>query len=907
MREKILRTLAEYQYKRTWQLAVFFMIITLLMGFLASRLKTTMRWSDLLPEKDPVVQEMDHVIREFSTESSIVVVIQGDENRIKEFAERVVPEVENITHEQTGQKLIKRIDYRQETEFLRQFGLLLFKEKDLLDMEEFFSDPNTVQVLTNINNLLEKEYVGKEGSITGREKRDRTISYLNGLQHWLETMDAFLTGRENDAVKVTKSMEELLMGDPYFLSYDQRALILNIIPTFSSIELDKIIYTVDQVEFILKEKAKQYPGIQVGLTGSLALSRDEMVASQQSLNLTSIITLIGIFRLLAMAFRMWLAPVFALFTLVIGVIWATAMAYLSVGILNIMTSMMAVILFGLGIDFSIHLLAAFTEERSLGKGIKESLQLTYVRSGKGIITGALTTAAAFFCLVISETRGMKEMGIVTSLGLLTILLVTFVFLPLLIIFREKRKENRHYMITTKDISFGRLGALAQQLAKYKFTAFLLFLVITVFMGYQASKLEVDYNYLNMEPKGLESVALWDTLTEKFDLTMDYALVVATSVDESRQLKEKAKTLSTVAIVEDISNYLPSMEEQNRRIPIILRIKNRLHHTPIREKLSITDLQQFFTELDRLQMNLMEIQDLAYLQGEHRVEQKCAALVGDPENSAPPGFIPAILQKWQSMNPNLLLKRFNTYHSIFAPCFLATVSGMCSGRILTLDNLPPSVLSRYTNDRKDQFLVTIYPRFNIWKDARYLKSFSADMNWVSSRVTGMAPIMNTLFDIIVRDGKIALLLTLILVFFLLVLDFRSVLYALFALVPLGAGLIWMAGLMKLSGMMLTVVNIMGLPLILGIGIDDGVHILHRFREEREGNLYRIFASTGRAILLTSLTTMLAFGSLVFSIYRGFASFGSALFLGVGACFVTTVWALPPLLQFFFIERRENRKV
>jgi hypothetical protein len=96
--------------------------------------------------------------------------------------------------------------------------------------------------------------------------------------------------------------------------------------------------------------------------------------------------------------------------------------------------------------------------------------------------------------------------------------------------------------------------------------------------------------------------------------------------------------------------------------------------------------------------------------------------------------------------------------------------------------------------------------------------------------------------------------------------------------------------------------MALPMIVGIGIDDGVHIVHRWRHEGKGKVLTVFASTGKAILLTSLTTMLAFGSLIFSIWRGFGHLGAALFLGVGACFLTTVVILPGIIG--FLERKNS---
>ena len=115
---------------------------------------------------------------------------------------------------------------------------------------------------------------------------------------------------------------------------------------------------------------------------------------------------------------------------------------------------------------------------------------------------------------------------------------------------------------------------------------------------------------------------------------------------------------------------------------------------------------------------------------------------------------------------------------------------------------------------------------------------------------------------------------------------------------------MVGLMQLTGQQLTVMNVMGLPMILGIGIDDGVHIVHRWIHEGKYNLRTVFASTGKAILLTSLTTMLGFGSLVFSIWRGFGQLGGALFVGVAACFLTTVLILPGILGILGRNKQEQ---
>ena len=116
-----------------------------------------------------------------------------------------------------------------------------------------------------------------------------------------------------------------------------------------------------------------------------------------------------------------------------------------------------------------------------------------------------------------------------------------------------------------------------------------------------------------------------------------------------------------------------------------------------------------------------------------------------------------------------------------------------------------------------------------------------------------------------------------------------------MIPLITGTIWMVGLMNLFGLQLTFLNVMGIPMIIGIGIDDGGHILHRYRIEGPGKIGTVMRSTGRAVLLTSLTTMAGFGSLMIAKYRGFMSMSSLLVIGVGVCFLTTVMFLPALLN------------
>jgi len=103
---------------------------------------------------------------------------------------------------------------------------------------------------------------------------------------------------------------------------------------------------------------------------------------------------------------------------------------------------------------------------------------------------------------------------------------------------------------------------------------------------------------------------------------------------------------------------------------------------------------------------------------------------------------------------------------------------------------------------------------------------------------------------------------------------------------------MFGLMGLLGIDLNPANLIVLPLVLGIGVDDGVHVIHDFREQR-GN-YQTSSSTINAIVLTSLTSMIGFGSMMVASHRGLYSVGMVLVIGVGSCLLVSLVMLPALL-------------
>ena len=158
-------------------------------------------------------------------------------------------------------------------------------------------------------------------------------------------------------------------------------------------------------------------------------------------------------------------------------------------------------------------------------------------------------------------------------------------------------------------------------------------------------------------------------------------------------------------------------------------------------------------------------------------------------------------------------------------------------------------------------------------------------------------------LMIRDSRTAILITVVMVFLIVLIDFRSLRHALLVMLPLICGAIWMCGTLYLWGIKLNFYNMVALPTIIGMGIDNGVHLYHRYREEGRDSLPRVLASTGGAMFVSMLTTMIGFFGLITATHPGLNSIGRLAVTGLLTCFVAAVVVLPALLQ--LLERRSAR--
>ena len=882
MRKKFLHLIAHCSVTHTWWMTAGILVLTIFFAYRASTLQMRTGFDSLLPGENPRIAEFNRILDEFQNESNIMLLAEGNEDSLKAYAQAVKPLLEDFD------EWVASVHIQIPEDFYRRNALKLLPPDQLNNFGSMFYDPNLVPFLHNLNNSFEGVYQRNDEVLQSRRDELNAVRFLDGLEMFVDIQSEVMNGESGEGVG-QKAVDAITFGETYMLSPNKDMILIFIEPTFNMmIEPVELQISVDGIEKIIKETSTQY-GVTAGLTGSIVLGRDEYKAFTSDTWTVSILALIGIFILFVISFRMWVSPLLAILTVIMGVTWAMGFSSFLVEYLSMMTAMMGVILIGLGIDFSVHIISGYTEKRNQGLDVRISMQETLLRFGPGIITGGITTGLAFLTLLISETVGMREMGIIAGLGIIFTMLATIIILPTMLVIRERLLKNFNTSLPPKDVSYPFLGRIAVFTAKYRWNMGILFLLITGFLFNRAVNMSVDYNYLNMEPVGLESIKLQEKLIEAFDLSSDFVMFTTDNLDDARKLTRQAREMETTGWVESISDYLPDPDGLEEQYRFLKNLRRNLQSREIRKQMSSHDVKMYRKELERLEANIIELQDLAFLGGQDKVYNKAIKLVGEAGDSLARGNITLFIN---ALDTGLTKIELTYFQQQFSTAFKSTIIEMANTEPLTLDNLPGEIKNRFTGKSGNIFIINVYPEKNIWEDSRFLHRFTDEATELSEKATGLPPIFVELMDIMSKDGKKATYLAIIAVFLVLLIDFRSLKYALVGMVPLIFGAIWMMGIMEISGLKFTMMNILAVPLIIGIGIDDGVHILHRWKIEK--NLDIVYRSTGKAILLTSLTTMLGFGSLWFATYRGLGSMGIALFIGVGTCFLATLFIIPAIL-------------
>ena len=697
-------------------------------------------------------------------------------------------------------------------------------------------------------------------------------AWLEGGRAYASPWDAFFTNKRWKA-----------SPDGYLWTDQERFLLVLVTPREILQSFTKTQVPLERLRALVAAVRAEHP-LEVGVTGKDALEVDEMTAALRDTTLATLISLAGLGLLMVLFLRGISRPILGVATLGIALCWTFGAATLAVGHLNLLSVVFTPLLLGLGIDYGIHVFARYEEERGRGRSVRVALERALQTVGPGIINAGLTAAASFLALTLTDFQGLRELGLITGLGILLALAATLVVLPALVMLKERgwieaaptgpglfSEEARPFMAFAYRrpglVVAGGIGLAALSLGALRGVAF-------------------DLNPLRLQTEGAESVTWEMKLLGRADRSTAHAEILARTLDEVRFKTAALQALPSVARVESILTFLP--EDQDRKLRLLRGLRPAVRHLAIepgrREPLDLLGLSE---ALDRIRFKMVE---------------GSAADAGARERAEVRAPIEAFHARVAGLGTETARARLAAFEAaLFADLAdkIHTLRANVMGGPMTADDLPEPLRKRFIG-QNGRYLIRVYPEGDIWEPGP-LGRFVADLRSVDPDVLG-EPVGLHLYTRAFRQAyEQAAVYALIAIFVLVLIDFQALGHALLAMTPLLVGTAWTVGLMWVLGVSFNLANVIFLPLIVGAGVENGIMILHRWREN--GATFRgIPASTGKGVALASLTTIVGFGSLMISGHRGVHSLGLLLTLGTGCVLVASLTVLPGVLRLFAGRRR-----
>ena len=567
----------------------------------------------------------------------------------------------------------------------------------------------------------------------------------------------------------------------------------------------------------------------------MALDDERMI--KRDIILTLSLAFFLILTLFFVTFRRKETFFFVSLPLLMGLAWTVGIASLYPRHLNMITFGFFPILIGLGVDYAIHIYNRYLEERRKGKDTLSSLELTLSQTGEGILTGALTTAVAFYSLTFTKFRGLSELGFLSGTGILACLLSMFFILPAILSWQARRSPMKTKKI--KPLSSFGLEKVSRFLLRSPRITLIVAILVTLILGLSALDITFDSDFRNLRPRETPAFRVQDEMGKKFGTPSDPLMIIASGKDKEEVLRTNER------IVQRIEELKKEGRMEYYQSPVSLLPSKK------RARENVKELRRFDFE------SIITTFKEALLKNGFRIEayQSYIEEIRSLE---------ARLKRPVSISGKNLEKMTKRYLIKDEEGFKTLTLAYPTKKILSLDEV-------------DEFETRI-------------KKGEKEVE-----ITGTGIIASELKRLITKDFILAMVLAFSGVFIMLLIHFRRIKIVILALIPLICGIIWMLGIMRLIGLRMNFVNIVVTPLILGIGIDDGIHIIHRYLEKRKKGIEDAIHHTGRAVVMTSLTTMVGFGSLVFAQYRGLATMGGLALLGGGLCLIASLTILPALLK------------
>jgi hopanoid biosynthesis associated RND transporter like protein HpnN len=684
--------------------------------------------------------------------------------------------------------------------------------------------------------------------------------------------------------------KDLLAEPQYFFSGDNGLAFLLVRPVKEKGSFTAALKSVGTLREFVADTKKDFQEVEFGLTGLPVLETDEMAAAQKDTAMASWLAIGGVVVLFVIVYRGVAYPALTVVTLLTGTAWALGWLTLTVGHLNILSATFAVMLIGMG-DYGVLWVMRYEQARRSGMDVRDALRHTAAHVAVGNLTAASTLALAFFAAILADFQAVAELGWIAGCGVLMCAFACFTVLPALLVLFDRRpspignKErigNGVSYYSPFPVSHSPLEKswLPPLTARPGFVV-AGFAAIAVALTACAALVRYDHNLLHLQAADLDAVKWELTLIEHTAGASWHALSITDTPEEALALKERYEKLPEVSRVVEVATLVP--RDQERKLALLTEIQRRLRHLPPRGE----RIAHVPPRIEELRAGLTK--SLEQLATASRQSKLLQALRQSLE---------VLLGRLASADAVVAADRLRVFEERMAGDLAEDLHRLRSVSMpvpIVLADLPSALCERYVGV-SGKWLLRVFAKDCLW-EFDPLRHFVERIRAVDPKATGK-PFGTVEGLVAMKDGlQRAGFYAFVVIVAVLLLDFRSVPRMLVAVAPLALGVLMTLGIMGLFHVPLNPANMIAFPLILGVGVDNGVHVLHDWMLRRAEGRATISHAIGRGVFVKACTTMIGFGTLMISTERGLAGLGLILTLGVCCSMLSALVFLPAALRYF----------
>ena len=823
--------------------------------------------------------------KEFPVQDDLVVVVESESmEKNRQFVERLGAKLELQSN------LFASVFYKGDLKVMGSKALFFLPEKDLDELKETLETfkPFLIQFTKATNLVRLFELINTQFRTASREENAQNRALAKALPALERIITQASDGLMRPGSPPAPGLNSLFDGGReaeqqiYITFSDGRIYLLT--AQAKSEELNE--RAVQEMRKLIAEIQLEVPGVNVGLTGEPVLEVDEMRQSEHDTLIASVVSLVLVALIFIYGYNETGRPLKATLCLLFGLAYTMGFTTLTVGHLNILTITFVPILIGLAIDFGVHLITRYEEELRHGRTELYALEKAVVNTGMGIFTGAFTTAGAFFAMAAADFKGIQEMGVICGGGMIVCLIPMMTLLPVLLL-RGKQNVLDHELGPVLDrreaVEAGRRARIENAWLRRPWIVIGVIGAISLLAVIPIRKIRFDYNLLHMQSAGLPAVIFQDKLIQSSSRSVLFGAVIADNLEQATNLVARIKKLPTVSDVETMATYLAG--DQTRKLELIHQIKQ------ITRQIEFPPVDTRPVDVPELDRTLWAFGGYCTLAAKE-VKQTDPELYGHME-----GIRLAIVEIRRRMlmhdRAEVADKLADFQQALFddvRETFDAIKNQDDSGP-MRAEDLPPALHSRFIG-RNGKLLIQVYPKKDVW-ERKEQEEFIKDLRTVDPKVTGTPVQLYEYTTLLKNSFQEAAWYSGFAIAILVFIHFRKFSCVVLSLVPVAVGAIWMLGMMGFFNVPFNPANIMTLPLIIGIGVTNGIHILNRFAEEEHPSI--LARSTGKAVLVSALTAIAGFGSLMLAQHRGIRSLGEIMSTGIATCMIVGLTFLPAILN------------